>query len=438
MIKTKSPTYSENIYFALYTFILMFAPPILSQVNILIPLAMFSLIMLLTKYYKVVHRILELRIVKNTMLLYWFFLLYAIVVMLISMGINYEFTSVIVKDIYRYFILIPAMWVSIIYLLSVFSFKKYGKKDIINFFLMAGILEFILVLLSFINPNIKQMFISVMYKNTGQQVFLAKTLNVDSNTVRFFGFANTLLDSFGYCMGVLAVVAMFLGIIYRKRYIIISFCLLFSTALNSRTGVLIFLIGLLLMLIFFVIRGDFKPLFWVLGILAVVGLLFIIGNQVFSASASNQTWTWIISGLNSILSIFTGESTSTYDVADVLFSESFWVLPKGINLIVGSGYEVTSSLNGLLTFHSDVGYINLIWQFGIIGFLMILSPYIYMFNYAIKKSKGLNSFFYLFLILIFFFVMIKFDATSYTPGTPLLIMLLLIVNIEGIGNENEY
>ena len=168
MIKTKSPTYSENIYFALYTFILMFAPPILSQVNILIPLAMFSLIMLLTKYYKVVHRILELRIVKNTMLLYLFFLLYAIVVMLISMGINYEFTSVIVKDIYRYFILIPAMWVSIIYLLSVFSFKKYGKKDIINFFLMAGILEFILVLLSFINPNIKQMFISVMYKNTGQ------------------------------------------------------------------------------------------------------------------------------------------------------------------------------------------------------------------------------------------------------------------------------
>lgn len=437
MIKTKSPTYSEIIYFGLYTFILMFAPPILPQINILIPLSMFSLIMLLTKYHNVVNRIFELRIVQITMLLYLFFLLYASVVMLVSMGINYEFTSVIVKDIYRYFILIPAMWVSLIYLLSVFSFKKYGTKDIINFFLMAGIFEFILVLLSVINPNIKQMFISVMYQNTGQQVFLAETLNVDSTTVRFFGFANTLLDSFGYCMGVLAVVALFLGITYRKRYIIISFCLLFSTALNSRTGVLIFFIGLLLMLFFFVIRGEFKPLFWGFGIIAIVGLLFVIGNQVFSV-VSNQTWNWIMSGFNSILSIFTGESTSTYDVADVLFSESFWVLPKGISLIVGSGYEVTSSLNGLLTFHSDVGYINLIWQFGIVGFLLILSPYIYMFNCAIKKSSGLNRFVYLFLIVIFFFVMIKFDATSYTPGTPLLIMLLLIVNIEGIGNEIEY
>lgn len=435
MENIKKPAYSDLIYFGLYTFILMFAPPILPKINILFLLSFFSLVMLLIKYHNIVKQILKIRTIQFTILLYFLFLSYASVVMLVGMGLYHNFQSVIFTGIYRYFILIPSMWICIIYLLSVFLSKKWGTRDIIPFFLMGGMFEFFLTLLAFISPNIKQTFIDIMYKNTGQQVFSIKTLNVDSTTVRFFGFANTLLDSFGYCMGILAVVALFIGITYRRRYIVISFCLLFTTTLNSRTGLIIFFIGLLLMLVFWGIKGEIKLLFRVLGVLIILWLLFITIGKIFSAQ-DNATWDWIISGFSSIFSIFTGRQTSTYDVADVLFSDSFWVLPKGLPFIFGSGYEVTSTLNGLLTFHSDVGYINLIWQFGIIGLLAILLQYMYMFTSSIKKSSASNRFICLFLLVIFLFVMIKFDATNYTPGTPVLIILLLVIILESEAKKN--
>lgn len=426
----------EYIFYSIYAFLLMFAPPIIPHINIVFFLAFFSLIYIILRLNKVINEVIFKARIVNFMVGYFIFYVYALLVFSFNGAQNTKMFSVTISDMYRYTLLVPAMFVCVLFLMTNLYKKDWNFMQISSILIGGGIIQFFFCLTAFLLPSIKTMFISVMAANTGQSVYFSNSINVVGTEIRYFGFASTLLDSFGYCVGTLTALALFLGVFYKSKYLFAVPCLLFTTALNSRTGLLIALIGAIFVILAVAYMGDIKKILTVIvGIIAFLICGYVILNIISSVSV--LTMEWISSGFESLTSILTGKQTQTYDFANVLFSTRFWTLPKDMALFFGSGYDVNTTLNGILGFHSDVGYINLLWEFGIVGTILLLLPYLELMISTFIRARKKNKLFVLGVIVCFFIVMVKFDATSYTPGAPLFFVILWYSQLEVEGSHAE-
>ena len=415
---------NKKIFLIIYIFCLIFAPPFFKNINLLLILSVFSFIFLIIKYRNKFNLICKNYYLKKTMfiiIIYYFWQIISIIIN--SLVGNIHLYNYII-NFYSMFLVFPLTFICVLFIVFYSLENKIDFNCLIKFIIYAGLIQSVIALLSFLFPTVKDFLLNIMHENTGEQLYLNKY----HTSRRFFGFANNLLDSFGFGTGVLATLPLFYSIKNGKKWLITVPFLVVLPLLNSRTGLLVFAIGFVIWFIYVIKKGLFNKYFKIfIGLLVSITFLFLV--VLFIAPT---TVGWIV---NDILSFFNVRSGT----ANVLFSKDFWTLPDLSNIIIGKGVLIAGfgGLKEYLGFTSDVGYINEIWKTGIVGLIIMLILLFYIMKFMIKNINIHYKYFVIFLFVSVLIANIKFYVYGYNPGTVIILIIYIYLVIYKLKFNNE-
>ena len=406
----------KNILMSVFVFLAIFAPPIV-KFNVIYILFGISALYLLKKSERKI-------VVRDSLFAALFFALsvYLIIVVLINELITPNiFIQNRIVVLYQFFILMPFQVVVAKFIWSINREEK-ALDWIIDLIIYACLIEGVLVLVAFLFPAARSFFLDVMVMNGGNARIYASE---EYLAYRAYGFADTLLDTFGYGMGLTAGICILRNNKTYMSFISLLLCL-FSSVLNSRTGILIFIIAIGIKLLWYMKnhRASFKIRYLFVVILLVAISYLAVDKELISTQSIN----WIIGGFSSVFNFITHKNTGYVlgSMKNSLFSKSFWELPPSIiERFFGTGHSCfgTYRING---YASDVGYVNYIWIIGYIGLGLLLVLLLHLF---IKKYKQTNEedkkYIIIFLMISFFVMFVKGNIITYSAGTFITILLMM-------------
>lgn len=406
--------------YSLYLFILIFAPPVIPYPHLF--LTIFSFLSLVSVYKNTAWSILKKSEIYNWTLAMTFLAIYTVCVpLLVSMLCNdivnlSHYSSVI----NRYGVLVVAVSVCVTYILCKASRNGYSYKFLLESLINAGLIEGVCSIVAFLFPAVKKFFIYFMGKFAGSYLYS----NTWYITVRSYGFASTLVDVFGLGIGIIAGISFFYGLNEKKKYIFKSIVIAIAALLNSRTGLLIYLIAIAISILFVIKEGKTKKL---LSTIIALVIFVIFASQILNILSTNEaTASWFQSGIDSIERLLSGEKleNGSNDPVSLLFQQSFWQLPNFPRIIIGTGHSLYLAQG---YHHSDVGYINEIWLFGILGCILLYGAIIKICINLIKDTKSLLfQFTAVFILAAYFFFNIKGAALGYNPGAVSMFVVLFV------------
>ncbi len=420
-IKKYKPT------FILYIFCLLFAPPIIPKINVGLIVALFSFGLIFVKYKDS-----YIKTLKSSGILRFsaFFVLF-----LVCLAFTTALNSLILGEWvgllhyitlwYRYFLIVPVLAFASLYICLRAKELNYSPYDLLYCFILATLIQFGLVFITLLFPDLKDLFIKIIYQNTGDE-YLSIPWVTDR---RGFGFSNTFVDSFGWGMGLVASLPLFLIKKENFKPVLLIPFLLSVSLVNARTGIVMFAIGVAFGVanLFFSLKGtSLKAKLKALGIINLaIAILVVLCIVILMLNP--LTLKWVGSGIASFLPDTTNtEPNALTDAIDslkndadtttseVLFSDRFWNLPENYILIFGSGH----SLNGAKGYqNSDVGYVNDIWVGGLMGCAILYLALLLVFKTAFKSAKNFNlKALVLFFAICFFVFQIKANAITFSAG----------------------
>lgn len=406
----------DKFLMVIFIFCLLFSPPILPNINFIIPMAFISFLYIVFNYKKE-SKFIKKFFYKTAASSYFIrgFILYIIyVVLIISISGIYSHSFDVQQTIfilYRCALICPCLILCILFLFIWMKNKNYIIKDLMICLLLAASIQGFLSILSLIFPDIKNILVKVMEFGTNDPL-LSNPWHLER---RFFGFANNMYDSFGFGTGVLLALSFFCAALWSSKFLIFVPVLIFPALLNSRTGLLISCVGILFSLPLFFLRQNKlskkRSLYALLGIVFFIFIIF-----VFIYLYSKPTYQWILSVLQ-------------FDKIDPslikLFGKNYWNFPKGILLLFGSGHSLYGA-EGFI--HSDVGLINDLWIGGIVGSGILYGTIGLTIWKAISTSKSYE----LKTMYIFFgvaLILYNIKSIAITCNVGLITILLLIFAI---------
>jgi hypothetical protein len=281
--------------------------------------------------------------------------------------------------------------------------KDIYQEDFVGILLRnlfyIGVIHSIIILLTALSPAFSDILYQIINLTDKQQKYISSDVIVK----RYSGILETGFSSLSVTHALLLIS----GIIFYWKYdnnfsitrscwFLILFSLIFlSIILTGRSGLIIFLFFVISLLLYLFIDVSIKLIISkkIFNLFLVLSFLFIILFMFFDFSAyKNQidtSFELFISFIN------TGEfrSVSTDQLLD-----NELIFPGGIELIFGSGnFGLGSS-----KIASDIGFVYLVNGMGILGTLVVFSPYFVLILIASQFRKyGLVLFFYmLFVVLI--------------------------------------
>lgn len=410
----------DKILCSLYLFVLVFAPPLIPYPHLF--LTIFSLLALATTYRGMVWSVLKRSGIYNWILKMTLLAIYVISIPLpISMLCNdIVNTSHYISIINRYGVLLVAVSVCVTYILCKTEINGYDHKFLLESLINAGLIEGGCAALAFLFPGIKSFFIFFM-KRFSESYLYSNTWYI---TVRSYGFASTLVDVFGLGIALIAGMCFFYGITQKKIYIFESIIIAIATVLNSRTGLLVYLIAILFSMLYVLQKRDLRK---IVSVVIAIGILLLVGSKILEIMSTNEyTAGWFQAGVKSIKNVVSGNgiSNTNNDAVGLLFQDNFWRFPEFPRIIFGTGH----SLYGVKGYaHSDVGYINEVWLFGILGCLVLYEKIIEMCR-TMNKETQIPIFKYaaLFLLISYFFFNIKCEVLGYNPGAVVMFFIIFV------------
>lgn len=412
----------------IYLFFLMFLPPIIKDINVLLILYIVSFLIILIKYRSRLKDFFSSKVIRKSFFIFFIYIIWCILVIVFNAFFYKEFFMYsYLINFYSIFLVVPCIFTCVMFVIFYCDENKIEFNELIKYIIIAGLIQSFIAISALLFPEVKTLLIKIMYYTTGDNLYLHQ-YNTER---RFFGFANNMLDSFGFGTGVLAVLPLFYSVNNSKKWLLTVPFLVAVPLLNSRTGLVIFALGFFIWLIYILRQKKFKNYFSILISIVILTILLVLLVKVFNF----QTINWII---RDSLSFF----TNSFGTADILFGKGFWVLPEKIfNIIVGKGYIIASygGMKDVIGLSSDVGYINEIWKSGLIGLglLFILLSYL-----SIKLYKNCNKYFKYFVIFLFFSILvanIKFSVLSCNLGLTIFLILFVYAfnNKKQISDEEE-
>lgn len=414
----------KELPLVIYIFLLLFAPPFFKDVNFLLILAVFSIIMLIFKYSDKIRLITKNKYLKKAIFLIGIYYLWQIVSIIINAlsGEIHLYNYAI--NFYSMLLVFPVAFICCLHVIFYCQDKKINFDGLIKIIIYAGLIQSVIAILAFLFPSVKEFLLNVMYENTGEKLYL----NTYHTTRRFFGFANNLLDSFGFGTGILAVLSLFYSVKNGKKWLLSVPFLLLVPLLNSRTGLLLFGIGFIVWIIYLLKNKLFNKYLKIFFCLIVAVLVIISLTYVFYPDTIN----WII---DDFLSFFGNK----HGTADVLFSARFWTLPNLFNIFFGSGIMVAAfgGLGDYLGFTSDVGYIVEIWKTGIVGLVLMLALLFYVVKVMLKNINKDYKYLVIFLCISVLVTNIKFYVYGYNPGIIVIMLFFLFLILEKIKHNEK-
>ena len=415
----------DRIVWTLYLFVVIFAPPIIPYPHLV--LTAISVLLLMTEYrpyYK------GIAIASTAYKWLLGMIVVAVYALTIPTAISMFLSDIVDTSHYislfnRFAVLVVTIIPCSTLLLCKIYKSGYGTDFFLECIIKAGLLEGLTAILAFLSPAVKDIFISLMRRNTDISLYN----NTWYITVRSYGLAGTLVDLYGLGIAIIAGISFFYGVTRKRRYVIYSMLIAVAALLNARTGVIIYLAAVVFSLIYLIATSHIKSAGK--AIIALIILYFFV-QLVFSMISKNQyTSGWLNSAVTDVQKFLdnatSGSQTAQNNEIAKLFSAQFWQLPDNVfRVLLGTGH----SLYGTGSYaHSDVGYINDIWFVGIVGIVFLYGMVVKRAVNVIRLSGDIVFKFSAIYILIAFFIFnIKGAAIGYNPGAASLFLLLFGMN----------
>lgn len=379
MVKRKS-----NILLILFIFFLIYYPPIIG-VNLLHIIACFSYIYLIKNFSylrKACRQRIELLVIGFSILIVWLLLICLIEGNSFGVGIGY---LQIVLEVFPSAIAV-----------GICCHKKGMNKD--EFFevlLIAGTIQGIISVVTFVFPNIQEIILNQALKygfdNQKYSSFLGR---------RYFGLAYNLVTYVPVCQSFFAVMAIRWALNKKIHYFLMVPFLAFSAIINGRSALVILGVGLVMLFIEQLKKVDVLRF---LKIALIATLLLMILGFIYSKLEiwSPRTYMWLDQGIEEIKMFVLEGETGAYFSTISNVSE---VIPKGSEFIAGIGeMSIGGNSKGIA---SDIGYINYLWMGGVVFFILVHCIFFCIIFSVSKYSRRSNTFkfisSYLFLIAIIF------------------------------------
>lgn len=414
----------KEIPLVIFIFLLLFAPPFIKNINLLLILTIFSIILISVKYKDKLKLVIKNTYLKKGMILtliYYVWQAFTIIINIILSDMHLYNYAI---NYYSMFLVFPITFICCLYVIFYAQDNNINFNKLLKLIIYAGLIQSIITLLAFLFPSVKEVLLNIMYENTGEKLYL----NSYHTTRRFFGFANNLLDSFGFGTGILAVLPLFYSIENGKKWLITVPFLLLVPLLNSRTGLLVFVIGFITWVIYIIKNRLLQSYSKIFIYLIISTILLFTVIAIFYPT----TITWITDDFLSFFGLKSG-------TANILFSQDFWALPNIVNIFIGSGILVAAfgGLKHYLGFTSDVGYVNEIWKTGIIGLIIMLILLIYIIKFIFKNIDKHYRYFTIFIFISILITNIKFYVYSYNPGMVIILLILIYIVVNKIKINNK-
>ena len=289
--------------------------------------------------------------------------------------------------------------------------RNLSLDDVFYLLLQVAVIQGICALLAFAIPPIRQLFVTFGDKDLfSNEYFLER---------RGYGFSMTLIDTFGYGMGLIAgYILLFKWKPGMKRYLIIALGLiLFTIAVNARTGIIVFLIALGVKVTY---GKSLKQL--LLKVIPAIVFSYLILIYVphllqVGVQSDNVTIRWISSSFADIFDLISGTGESVDSVEELGFLSAFVKLPSNdFEYLFGSGHYVYDT-HKTLGFRTDIGYFNMLWEFGLIGtiillgvmFIFMMRPFTMTNDVSIKRITLFNT-------VSYFLLLMKAILIGFNPG----------------------
>ncbi len=254
---------------------------------------------------------------------------------------------------------------------------------------LAALLQCAFSLAAFLNPSIQELFL------TNIEITSAWLLT------RMFGFARYLTGFTGMTQGFISALFLYLGMNYKKSYIILVPFIILSGVVNARTS-LVILAGAGILVFLFSKLGFKWRMIWS-GILAVFIVTIISIYTYLADNATNDTVKWIIEAVEVVIKFFNGETTGYFIYTA---NADKHTLPSGLSLIFGEGTRIFTKQEGI-RYTSDIGFVNDVWVGGLAFCLMYYSFIIFELRLIYKSVNEIekkNKFVLIGIILVGFIV----------------------------------
>lgn len=318
-------------------------------------------------------------------------------------GDGLQFASDVLHTLNQYLFLSGLEFLSVYYVIKRSERLGFGYRGIIEGIAYAGGIQGACAVLAYFVPVIRSFFLKYQdgtFRNTWHLLR------------RGYGFSSMMLDMFGYGMGLIAGIILLSNNIKGLKKVILQVLCLISVVLNARTGIVVYAISVMV----YLFRSNTIKRVLVKMILLFAPLFLLVKYAVplvmeYLNTSSSANLQWIGEGISSIyLRLVEGNGDS------IKVLSRFDVFPDDpISFLFGTGnsvYDVQRQMN----FHSDAGYMNLLWQIGIVGMVILLLTIIYTMWSCFKYTDSEYRYIGLFIISAYLVVLLKGRTVGYNAG----------------------
>lgn len=299
-------------------------------------------------------------------------------------------------------------------------FKRGGTfQTLTDMIVYAGVMESMFGIAAFFRPDIKSLLNNITIANTRSEKIAAA---VENAFFRNYGIASTLFDSFGFAMSIIALLALFKAVSGKSVHYIYFLMITFAACINTRTSMVLIAVGSAIIILGKGARNFKAVMGKIVFLLAAVALLVLAGYYLNSGDANAI---WLSSGLDEIKNLFSGSHKLT-GTFEYLYNE-IYIPDHPIVLIFGSGLTPDQAIYK----QSDIGYIQNLWRFGVMGSSILYGFYLYpMIKWYRKVS--IEKILPMSIGVIFFLYLIKLNVFGYGIGScvfmPLFIGILYSIS----------
>lgn len=392
-----------SIVFSIMLFFIVFNPPLIGGFSFTLLFLILSFLYCV-KNVNILFSILRVKKIKSILNLIIIFFLYIFLTGFINYAEynNTEIFSNIIDALVGYDSLL-----SISFAIVIFSIKKKLDFDhLLRGYVFAGVYQSILGIACLLIPPVKTFFNSLVEMNSRSEK-ISRTIEFVS-AYRNYGFASTLFDIFGMAMSVLAILAIFQGIKGKKSYYIAAAMITLCAVINSRTSFVLILVGLLVFV--FSTRGK-VTMGWVLKrvvflMVVVVGIFFL-----FEWVVNNQTTdqlVWLASALTESQS-----DPESQGYFYTLLNEFIFFPDNALSILFGTGMSPMQ----LIDKNTDVGYIQYIWYYGIVGSVLLYLIYYKLLRYSVKLNTWPDNKLFQAILIMIAIYLVKLTCLGYSMAS---------------------
>ena len=397
---------SEIILYSILLFLIVFNPPLLPGFSFTVLFVLMSIFLCLGNM-KRIKSIFRDRSIKRLFKAFIVFFVY------------YAFTTIINFIVYEDDAILTGFitltWTSMSFFLVTFAIviiaqkKSMSMNNLCGLYVLAGFYQALIGLACLINPSIKDICNSMVISNSGSE-YMRDIVSVTS-AFRNFGLASTTYDIFGMSMSILAIASAKKGLEDGWVYYILAGLISIVAIINARTSFFLIAVGLFFLTMskkgesISVSRIFHKILVYSIFAFCALTIVFTVIKDT-----STEQLLWLASAVEDATSLSGGEKTGYFDI---LFNE-FLVFPSSIfSVLFGVGMSPADAINH----NSDVGYIQYLWLFGIVGSILYYRFYYILFRTARNNASWPNNAFFLATLWMTIIYLIKLTCLGYSMAS---------------------